>query len=727
MQCHHGRHIVPEELTRQYPSLSLLFECMRKTLFLPTHWEVISAARKDLQLPERSHSSSEKQEGVAGGPSTDNDGTPRHGHAVSKNRDVSELSTPGDSQTPASLGGSSSCSARPKTTRLSPSEAWWWLCSNPASFPFYEVFTRVCHYFYALAGSENHPSCLQAYRVDGAMSASPCEMGFDGAKKSSAESSQTRDEEFQGNVRPCESKEGGETGPANRDGGRRKREGVWEATVILGPRLPDSRDSVRCTLGATESESGRHLFAEKSRTVSFTPVRILEIGSGTGLLAYHLTATMDKLLSAQSIDGSPPLNSLGSSGIVPPGDRPEFLQPDEREPVDHKHVSRRAPESRRLYTYVACEARKEGLECLYGRTVRDDFRNILGTIAPHIVICSWMPFNIDWTGFFRDFDRARQAIPRRIHGQRREAVTHTSPEPLSTDGEQRGHGGDDGQSTAQQDFETHPLTSQSSCAHGHARAEGDQSRWNGREAVTPGRRGVEEYILIGHGEYGLVGKPTETWGVRELTDAQLPHGVEYTSASIGEAQQSPEADSSKRKAAKTNIEGTALLGQFPKSKTNEPATQRLPTEQEHGGASRRGKRKRGRAEFLVPARSNAGHEKADQRGTRSGGAAAKNAQDDRKNYCHILSEPVRKQVLNSSDAKEDCPSPVEPYRHQGHGVVLLPREQRLYWREGYARVHLKDADGSWQCSRFDNIESLANAGCSSSRISVFRKRIEKSS
>lgn len=202
------------------------------------------------------------------------------------------------------------------------------------------------------------------------------------------------------------------------------------------------------------------------------PVRILECGAGTGLLAAHLLPLLQKLLQADqpqdtsatylpqqhkrrqkqqqtperqgehrsSEEGSAGLDGQ-ESGVGAAAYTPCITHDDETVAAERGD----AP----MFAYIASEPRQELQWCPLGLVpTRTGCRSAMLQQCPQLVICCWMPFNVDWT---QDARSSCCACCRAIL-----------------------HGGGKGNTSQQQ----------RGCAcH------------------------VQEYILIGHAEGGLVGRP----------------------------------------------------------------------------------------------------------------------------------------------------------------------------------------------------------------------------
>ncbi|CDJ30912.1 LOW QUALITY PROTEIN: uncharacterized protein EMH_0062340 [Eimeria mitis] len=121
------------------------------------------------------------------------------------------------------------------------------------------------------------------------------------------------------------------------------------------------------------------------------------------------------------------------------------------------------------FSYVASEPRRELQWCPAAlAATREGCRSAMERYFPQLVICCWMPFNVDWT------EKARSSCCACCRCMHRES----SPSA----GLRQSH-------------------------HSHCQ--------------------VHEYILIGHAEGGLVGRPFETWGMRCSEAGLLPLGVDY--------------------------------------------------------------------------------------------------------------------------------------------------------------------------------------------------------
>lgn len=218
----------------------------------------------------------------------------------------------------------------------------------------------------------------------------------------------------------------------------------------------------------------------------------------------------------------------------------------------------------------------------------------------------------------------------------------------------------------------------------------------------------------------------ETWGARVMTGSHLPRGVECTgSTSCNRAQQPLETARRGHKAATLDVEGSASPPAGSELGANAQVKQNVPREQDQAEMLRCREEKGDWAELSTQANSSGERGKPHDEGRQAETMTVE------ARAVGVLSEAGTSPALSSLGVETGCrcdsrpQHPKQPSDPRHKEVPLLPRQDRLYWREGYARVYLKDVDGYWQRSRFDNIESLANGGCSSSRISVFRKRTEE--
>ncbi|KFG63364.1 hypothetical protein TGRUB_285260 [Toxoplasma gondii RUB] len=686
-----------------YPSLFVLFQHMRDSLYLPKYQEVIAAIQADLDEAEK-RGAAPSGSSVAVDRETEKSERPRR--LVEFNGDEEGVGE-GKARAKAEAcgcpeGEREGDDTREQRTRIfenketakdtevaagTPDEAWWWLCSNPPSFPFYEVYTQE---LIDLLAAYLHRRICERFRAA----------------------------ELRGNG--CES------------------EGVH---FPLAQRKKQESQ-------AKTSPPETH---ERRRQAALSPLRVLEIGAGTGLLARHLTTALDSLLLRHPPHESPccpccsasvPSSSV-SSGFSPSSS--SFSCAVEREMRTAatggcKHLNLTSdhepgcgegrdaekeyfPGKGKWYSYLASEARRD-LRCLYRRVVFGDFRELLASYMPHICICSWMPFNIDWTGIFRNFSRVQEvmwveeersmclrppgeATERRTERQescrRPNSGTQTNSEPAAVASEQA-------------------FSSLPSCRENDEEA---VDTCSGREEKK--QTGVEDYVLIGHAEFGLVGKPMETWGLRLPAHVHLPQGVEFRRQDITCSGESSDTEGKselplqERKRQRDRDSGIQRDRDF----EGGGRLQRVAVSSgvETGGISPAGRRRLW---------MNVGDEKT--HGTPFCDRCSDIGQDCPLAVRATETEEEIGKGVESTGADESALHS-EMYQANGHGeaggdcveegeetATLLPLQERLYWRDGYTRVHLGGSDEIFQCSRFDAVESLANGGASSSRVSIFRKR-----
>ncbi|CDJ41074.1 hypothetical protein, conserved [Eimeria tenella] len=281
------------------------------------------------------------------------------------------------------------------------------------------------------------------------------------------------------------------------------------ASYLASRVLAISRDSSRTSSKCCSCSAGAAWKTSSccSRWNFDRPVTILECGAGTGLLAAHVEPLVQKKLQSirhrsvciscypqqqqqqdaehtgreqAALPGHLPGSRVNagaensSSGkFAVPGDTITARSPPSQ--TQHTAGSTSAAESPvgascepSLFTYIASEPRADLQWCPreLGAT-RAGCRSVMQQHCPQLVICCWMPFNVDWTEIARS---SCCACCRRAQAQ---------------------------------------------CCGG------DMSQ---RQSFNCQ---VREYVLIGHAEGGLVGRPLETWGLQGHRVCSLPLGIDY--------------------------------------------------------------------------------------------------------------------------------------------------------------------------------------------------------
>lgn len=168
-----------------------------------------------------------------------------------------------------------------------------------------------------------------------------------------------------------------------------------------------------------------------SRQGPTQPVRILECGAGTGLLAAHLLPLVHKLLqpTAQSCDSDTSSEQqqhktqqhrlgeeehgcgqqgeqrgpVSSCGVIPNESlQGACAQTCTQNCFGEDEVTLTQTKATPIFTYVASEPRQELQWCLRGiEATRVGCRAAMKQHCPQLVICCWMPFNVDWTEAIR--------------------------------------------------------------------------------------------------------------------------------------------------------------------------------------------------------------------------------------------------------------------------------------------------------------------------------------
>ncbi|KEP65420.1 UNVERIFIED_CONTAM: hypothetical protein HHA_285260 [Hammondia hammondi] len=693
------------QIREAYPSLFVLFQRMRESLYLPKYQEVVAAIQANLDEAEK-RGAAPSGSSVAVDRETEKSERPRRfvefigdeeGVREDKERAKSEACG-------CPEGDREGDDIREQRTRIfdnkesaedtevaagTPDEAWWWLCSNPPSFPFYEVYTQE---LIDLLAAYLHRRICERFRAA----------------------------ELRGNG--CESE---------------------------GMHFPLARRKKE----ESQAKTGSAETPERRRQAEVSPLRVLEIGAGTGLLARHLTTALDSLLlrhpphespSCPCCSASVPSSSVSSSSVSSPSSSSCSRAVDretratETRGCNHLNLTsdhqpgcgegrdaekKYFPGKGKWYSYLASEARRD-LRCVYRRVVFGDFRELLASYMPHICICSWMPFNIDWTGTFRNFSRVQEVMW--IEEKRSRCLR-----PLGEAAERRT---ERQEACRRSDGGTQTTSECAAAASGQAFSSLPSCRENDEEEVdTCGGReekkqtGVEDYVLIGHAEFGLVGKPMETWGLRLPAHVHLPQGVEFRrpertcSGESSDAEGKSELPLQERKRQRDRDSGIRRDRDFDDGV-------RLHRVAAFSGVESGGISFAGRGRLWM----NTGDEKT--HGTPFCDRCSDVGQD-----CPLAvrvtetEEEIGKGVETTGADESALHS--EMHQTDGHGeaggdcveegeetATLLPLQERLYWRDGYTRVHLGGSDEIFQCSRFDALESLANGGASSSRVSIFRKR-----
>ncbi|KAL8453463.1 hypothetical protein Emag_001836 [Eimeria magna] len=418
-----------------------------------------------------------------------------------------------------------------------------------------------------------------------------------------------------------------------------------------------------------------------SKRVSPQPVRMLECGAGTGLLAAHLLPLLRRLLQQNEQTSSSAVSHaqhaqeqrkaldkqveqqracknsdvFGASGRKRPliTNHAAFTKSKKSAATDTQVSAVENDEP--IFKYIASEPRQTLQWC--PREVAatgDGCRSVMRQLCPQLVICCWMPFNVDWTQAAR-----------------------------------------------------------ASCCACCKEAGGDAS--NGLQLLGCACQ-VQEYILIGHAEGGLVGRPFETWGLSCPQENVLPLGVDYED--LNGAPTFPSSSTEDLNGAPS----------FPSSSTAQPHTQ-----------------------ATVSAPTEAGNkfqesfEKHGEDGVDEGGAAA----HWRPQNSFTSIPPVRgeEDVTSSIDATEvsEVASDEQETFGQFGGMELLPLNSRPYHRDGFTRLPpllgyegqrasheapeeekcLQVLQGTQQLSRFDSLRSLLNGCRSVSRVVIFRRMVNE--
>ncbi|PFH34821.1 hypothetical protein BESB_068540 [Besnoitia besnoiti] len=709
------------QIEEDYPALSLLFRRMRNSLYLPQYLEVVSAIRADLESNSRRKATrAETPLGNAPDVGEVRDATQLETSASTSCDAPSVKSGEGGEgdgariepagagkeqrgrQQHAGKGGNGSCESPPERRAtggpaVTPDQAFWWLCANPPSFPFYEVYTQEL--IDALAGYLHGRICARLRPVE----ESGARVPQDAAPRPPLRRG--------GGGRGGGGRGGGGHGGGGRGGGGRGGGGRGESTL---------------------EKTG----TARGRARARSPLRILEVGAGTGLLARHLTRALDARIAGDSPEGegtAPPFAGAGAASASAAATFPashdesalsgsggEGAEDRGGDSQEQTSLERRGGRNR-WYSYVASEARRD-LACLYPAVAYGDFRDILPAYCPHICICSWMPFNIDWTETFRSFSRARQARSPRAAWQAlsplRDEGEGRDPEATERTQSCRDRSRADTRSRPSQSTATH-ISAHTEAPSRSPRSARAAERRAGEPSVTEQREagddtGVSEYILIGHAEFGLVGKSLETWGVRVPATVCLPQGVEFRRTDSCAESRLRSEDSRAPSSPRSKQRRCQDEGEQEPASTREGTSSHAPRSSPQRGrptpasgrgtegplARDEGQRREARRERIEEKRP------GPPRGETGSGEDARRVEGLRLTH-----------ALGAGGGLEGADSEPEEGLPE-----LLPLAERQYWRDGYARVRLKGWDGEFQCSRFDAVESLASGGASSSRLSIFRKR-----
>ncbi|XP_026189625.1 uncharacterized protein LOC34617969 [Cyclospora cayetanensis] len=420
------------------------------------------------------------------------------------------------------------------------------------------------------------------------------------------------------------------------------------------------------------------------------PIRILECGAGTGALAAHLMPRIQQLLhqgrsqtTSTTLVQQQQQRQQGQSCAL--HSRLQQREKQHRRNIGEKHdanadvgssgpfvennrlltsavhlqctmvnesaASREAP-SNSQFTYIASEPRQELQWCpQHLAPTAVGCRLAMQQHCPQMVICCWMPFNVDWTAPARSNCCACCRSILELGGAMPQQH-HSCP-----------------------------------CQ-------------------------VQEYILIGHPEGGLVGRPLETWGLNCPDADLLPLGVDYEACQDqaqagGSSSISPASETHSREAASavTSDENNDGVGIRKRRKTRTDDSTLDPVEWQPANNFK---------SILpdVPSR---------------GKGAPKDA------------------FGNDSDCEADSDSSLLDVHHSARefgGMHLLPLSKRPYYREGFVRLpplptksdkvaakvagatdlsQLEALQGVQSLSRFDSLLSLRAGFPSVSRVIVFRR------
>ncbi|CDI76933.1 hypothetical protein, conserved [Eimeria praecox] len=404
------------------------------------------------------------------------------------------------------------------------------------------------------------------------------------------------------------------------------------------------------------------------------PITILECGAGTGIMAAHLLPLLHQHLQPVQQQPGPLQQQQQLQQEAPDTEQTGrakslFNEQDYKAARSKMHddcnslgapilsAGSNSPKTGKpalpVFAYVASEPRTELQWCPTALAAsRDGCRLAMERHCPQLVICCWMPFNVDWT------EKARASCCGCCRCMRRQSCA-------------------------------------TELQHHHSRCQ------------------VQEYILIGHAEGGLVGRPLETWGMSCSEANHLPLGVDYeVPQALPQGQQ--------RSAPCSPSEETSCPG------TDEKAVKELSNEKKGGRKRRRGS------------------EDEDYKGRN--GREWKSANSFRSIPPDApAAEEVAAQAIGGDTQSLNCATPTEQQLvgdFGGVGQELLPLRSRPYYVEGFVRLPplpaekdaetemgeqiecglLKELQRAQPLSRFDSLHSLLAGVPSTSPIVVFRRK-----
>ncbi|KAL8270209.1 hypothetical protein Esti_005884 [Eimeria stiedai] len=212
---------------------------------------------------------------------------------------------------------------------------------------------------------------------------------------------------------------------------------------------------------------------------------------------------------------------------------------------------------------------------------------------------------------------------------------------------------------------------------------------------------VQEYILIGHAEGGLVGRPFETWGLSCPQENALPLGVDYE-----DPQEAP---------------------MFSSNSTAQPQSQAAVS-----------------AAIEVEKQLQGFPPKCGENDDDECAADAHWRPQNSFTFFPPMREEAINQAIDPSKASEAESDGPDTATHFG-GMELLPLESRPYHQDGFTRLpplpryeekgtsyeapeeekRLQMLQGVQQLSRFDSLHSLLKGCPSVSRVVVFRRTFKK--
>ncbi|KAL8433567.1 hypothetical protein ACSSS7_003786 [Eimeria intestinalis] len=404
-----------------------------------------------------------------------------------------------------------------------------------------------------------------------------------------------------------------------------------------------------------------------SKRVLPQPVRMLECGAGTGLLAAHLLPLLRRLLQENKhISGSSlshaqhaveqqsaldeqvaQQSACQKNDVIDASRQKRALITGDAAVTKYKRSAATdmqvsAPDSvEPTFKYMASEPRRTLQWCAreVGATV-DGCRSIMRQFCPQLVICCWMPFNVDWT-------QAARA---------------------------------------------------SCCA---CCKEGGGNAGNGLHHLGRACQ-VQEYILIGHAEGGLVGRPFETWGLNCPQENILCLGVDF---------EDPQEEPTFLENSLTQPHTQAAVSAAAKAGKQLPEISGNTVTQDHSDGA---------------------------------GVAQWRPQNTFTSIPPMREEEFTSLAIDANDTSEVASDQTDA-ASQFAGMDLLPLKSRPYHQDGFTRLPplpgyekretSNEAPEEEKClevllsiqqlSRFDSLHSLLKGCPSKSRVVVFRRTLKE--